>query len=152
MASGLPFLGETTNTADAVSLGYQQFSTGRPDAKRIFILMTDGNSFDAWNLVTQTAENLHKFRVKTFVLAFGDIIYQPEIKLYAGNGSVIRSNDIRRFQEDMVKLTCPSESDEQELKKAEAQDLASTSKKPLLKAVTLASIVKTTTESDTFWN
>uniref|UniRef100_A0A915IMU5 VWFA domain-containing protein n=1 Tax=Romanomermis culicivorax TaxID=13658 RepID=A0A915IMU5_ROMCU len=105
--TALNFLGDTTNTADAVSLGHQQFGQARSDAEKIFVLMTDGNSFDPWNVVTQTAENLHKTKAKVYVVAFGDIIYQPEIKVYAKNGSIVRNSDARSFEKELFEAFCP---------------------------------------------
>jgi len=45
-------------------------------------------------------------------VAFGDIIYQPEIKLYAGNGTIVRRGDLKKFHDKLLTLTCSRDADE----------------------------------------
>uniref|UniRef100_A0A915HGP7 VWFA domain-containing protein n=1 Tax=Romanomermis culicivorax TaxID=13658 RepID=A0A915HGP7_ROMCU len=67
----------------------QYSNGGRSDAKKIFVLMTDGNSINPWKVVMQTAHRLQDTKANVYVLGLGDNLYYPELNLYTGSGSLI---------------------------------------------------------------
>lgn len=101
----LRFIGDSTFTAEAVNLGLDQFSLGgRPDAKKIFVLMTDGNSINQWRVVLLTAKRVHESGANVYVLGLGDNLYYPELKLYAGNGSLVTRDGLNRFKAEVMDI------------------------------------------------
>ncbi|CDW56500.1 VWA domain containing protein [Trichuris trichiura] len=103
----LPYLGSTTLTAEAVSEGLEQYKLGgRPEAKKIFVLMTDGNSYNKWTDVLSAADKLHSIDAIVAVVAYGDSIYWPEIEVYAkGNSSAYTEKNVEQLYGLLMDLT-----------------------------------------------
>ncbi|KFD57125.1 hypothetical protein M514_02010 [Trichuris suis] len=103
----LPYLGSTTLTAEAVAAGLEQYKlNGRPEAKKIFVLMTDGNSYNKWIDVLSAADKLHSVGAIVAVVAYGDSIYWPEIEAYAkGNSSAYTEKNVEQLYGLLMDLT-----------------------------------------------
>ncbi|VDP12810.1 unnamed protein product [Soboliphyme baturini] len=90
----LEFLGSTTLTAEAVRLGIKQMQNfHRPDSHKLFILMSDGNSFNEWQFVLSTADLLHSLGTDVLVIALGSPLFFPELEAYAGRRGVLLTNE-----------------------------------------------------------
>uniref|UniRef100_A0A5S6QDG6 VWFA domain-containing protein n=1 Tax=Trichuris muris TaxID=70415 RepID=A0A5S6QDG6_TRIMR len=103
----LEYMGSTTFTAEAVNAGLEQFKlSDRPGAKKIFVLMTDGNSYNKWADVLSAADRLHSVSTVVAVVAYGNIVYWPEIEVYArGNSTAYTETNVEQLYGLLMDLT-----------------------------------------------
>ncbi|VDP51655.1 unnamed protein product [Soboliphyme baturini] len=74
-------------------------------AEKVIVLMTDGNSYDDWKTVKETAEYIQESKVKVFILALGWSVYKPELEIYAGNhGKLFTKENIYLFGNEIRKI------------------------------------------------
>uniref|UniRef100_A0A5S6QEB6 VWFA domain-containing protein n=1 Tax=Trichuris muris TaxID=70415 RepID=A0A5S6QEB6_TRIMR len=103
----LSHIGGYTLTADAIKSGIDEMHQGgRPGAEKLFVLVTDGHSFDKWSLVLDTASSLHNTGSKVIIIALADSIYMPELIEYAGtNGVIFTKQNVSQVDGIFVDLT-----------------------------------------------
>lgn len=67
--------------------------------------MTDGNSFDPWKVVKETASRVQQSGAAIFIIALGENLYFPELKLYSGDkGALITREDLPKFKSDLLNM------------------------------------------------
>ncbi|KRZ72824.1 Collagen alpha-6(VI) chain [Trichinella papuae] len=89
----LKHLGGTTHTADAIQLALHQLKlNGRSRSKKLFLLMTDGNSADSWDTVLLTADHLHASIDQLTIVAFGSNLGYNELQAYGKQTATVLYN------------------------------------------------------------
>jgi len=108
--STLEWTGDVSQTAQAMDLAMIQFRRARPDAQRVIILFSDGNSFNSWTEVTETSERLHYSQAKIFAVSLGGNTYEKELLQYTSfsNGTIIRrQSDFQALKKELIDMTVP---------------------------------------------
>jgi len=108
--STLEWTGDVSQTAEAMDLAMIQFRRSRPDAQRVIILFSDGNSFNTWTEVTETSERLHYSQAKIFAVSLGGNTYEKELQEYVGfsNGTIIRrQSEFQQLKGQLLDMTVP---------------------------------------------
>jgi len=106
----LEWTGDVSQTAQAMDLAMIQFRRARPEAQRVIILFSDGNSFNTWTEVTETSERLHSSQAKIFAVSLGGNTYEKELLQYTSfsNGTIIRrQTDFQMLKKDLLDMTVP---------------------------------------------
>ncbi|VDP53771.1 unnamed protein product [Soboliphyme baturini] len=111
VVSGLSDLGGETNTAEAIKFGLRELkNSGRSRVEEVFVLISDGNSFNSWKTVLSTAKELHESGAKILILGLGRHIYMPELKVYTGKtGHLFSKESAAKFEglmRDLVGEIC----------------------------------------------
>jgi len=108
--STLEWTGDVSQTAQAMDLAMIQFRRARPDAQRVIILFSDGNSFNSWTEVTETSERLHYSQAKIFAVSLGGNTYEKELLQYTSfsNGTIVRrQSDFQLLKKELLDMTVP---------------------------------------------
>ncbi|KHJ44485.1 von Willebrand factor type A domain protein [Trichuris suis] len=103
----LRHIGGYTLTADAVKTGVDEMHQGgRPGAERLFVLITDGHSFNKWSDVLETADSLHNTGAKVIIIALADSLYMPELIEYGGpQGMIFTRQNVSQVDSVFIDLT-----------------------------------------------
>ncbi|KRZ67001.1 Collagen alpha-6(VI) chain [Trichinella papuae] len=95
----LKHIGAYTLTADAVKIGVEQLRYGRPGVDKVFVLITDGHSFNKWTDLVKVADSLHDTGAKVIVIAIAEDLYIPELHEYAGaQGTIFTRQNISEVE------------------------------------------------------
>ncbi|CDW54261.1 VWA domain containing protein [Trichuris trichiura] len=103
----LRHIGGYTLTADAVKTGVEEIHQGgRPGAEKLFVLITDGHSFNKWSEVLETADSLHNTGAKVIIIALADSLYMPELIEYGGpRGIIFTKQNVSQVDSVFIDLT-----------------------------------------------
>jgi len=108
--ANMEWTGDVAQSAEAMDLAMIMFRRARPDAQRVIILFSDGNSFNTWGEVTETAERLHYSKAKIFAVSLSGNTYETELKQYVdfSNGSIIRrQSEFQMLKKELLDMTVP---------------------------------------------
>lgn len=106
----LEWTGDVSQTAEAMDLAMIQFRKARPDSTRVIVLIHDGNSFNSWQTVQETAERLRYSNAKIHAVNLAGNTYMIELHQYTdfSNGSIIlRQSDLDKLKKELRDLTVP---------------------------------------------
>uniref|UniRef100_A0A0N5CY84 VWFA domain-containing protein n=1 Tax=Thelazia callipaeda TaxID=103827 RepID=A0A0N5CY84_THECL len=96
-------VGGSTSLVSAVHLAVKEIEeTSRKDARKMIVLLSDGNSQDHWNDLLKASSYLRSTDVTVYALAAGRDYYFRELELYAGNKWLVYVDDrVNRFLGDV---------------------------------------------------
>ncbi|VDM25380.1 unnamed protein product [Toxocara canis] len=98
-------VGGSTSAVSGVNLAVDEIQkTGRNDARRMIVLISDGNSQDMWDKVLEAAGRLREIDADVYAVTVSHDYYFRELELYAGNKWLVYIDArIRQFLDEAEK-------------------------------------------------
>ncbi|VDL75030.1 unnamed protein product, partial [Nippostrongylus brasiliensis] len=82
------FTGQNTRIASAVEIAIDEMERARrPDARQIFVLISDGHGQEYWNVVQATGKRLQETKAELFAVSASHDYNQAELLIYVGDES-----------------------------------------------------------------
>ncbi|KAK6018350.1 von Willebrand factor type A domain protein [Ostertagia ostertagi] len=82
------FTGQNTRIASAVEIALDEMERAkRPDAKQIFVLISDGHGQEYWNVVQATGKRLQETKAELFAVSASQDYNEAELLIYVGDES-----------------------------------------------------------------
>ncbi|KHJ85606.1 von Willebrand factor type A domain protein [Oesophagostomum dentatum] len=82
------FTGQNTRIASAVEIALDEMERARrPDARQIFVLISDGHGQEYWNVVQATGKRLQDAKAELFAVSASRDYNEAELLIYVGDKS-----------------------------------------------------------------
>ncbi|KAK5975816.1 von Willebrand factor type A domain protein [Trichostrongylus colubriformis] len=82
------FTGQNTRIASAVQIALDEMERAkRPDARQIFVLISDGHGQEYWNIVQATGKRLQETKAELFAVSASQDYNEAELLIYVGDQS-----------------------------------------------------------------